>query len=226
MKIIAISDQHGNLNQIKDSRDVLVIAGDLSPLCYQQDYDAVLNRSDNEFIPWMKALYTYHTIIVPCNHDLSCTYSSLSFKDDIDNLIKRHSMSDNTHYLCFESITIDGKKFYGNPNSESPSWRSFSDKHNQIYEFDDDTDILITHQPSRFGDVRFVRRFNKEFGSVDLRNEILRSNISLNICCHIHTGDHETTHIVLNNGNSAIIKNVSILDEDYRVAYEPVIIEI
>ena len=69
-------------------------------------------------------------------------------------------------------------------------------------------------------------RFNKEFGSVDLRNEILRSNISLNICDHIHTGEHETTHIVLNNGKSAIIKNMSISDEDYRVAYDPVTIEI
>lgn len=224
MKIIALSDQYGNLNQIKDSCDVLVIAGDWSHLCYQQDYDTVLNWCDNEFIPWMKALYTYHTIIVTCNHDLSCTYSS--FKDDTDNLIKRHDMCDKIHYLCFDSVIIDCKKFYGNPNSDSSYLWAFSNQHNQNYEFDDDTDILITHQPPRFGDVRFVRRFNKEFGSVDLRNEILRSNISLNICGHIHTGDHETTHIVLNNGNSAIIKNMSILNEDYRVAYEPVIIEI
>ena len=224
MKIIELSHQHGNLNQIKDSRYVLVIAGDLSHLCYQQDYDIVLNWCDNEFIPWMKSLYTYHTIIVPCNHDISCTYSS--FKDDTDNLIKRHDMCDKIHYLCFDSVIIDSKKFYDNPNSDSSYWWAFSNQHNQNYEFDDDTDILITHQQQRFDDVRFVSIFNKEFGSVYLRNDILRSNISLNICGHIHTGDHETTHIVLNNGKSAIIKNVSILDEDYRVAYEPAIIEI
>ena len=224
MKIIELSHQHGNLNQIKDSCYVLVIAGDLSPLCYQQDYDTVLNLCDNEFIPWMKSLYTYHTIIVPCNHDISCTYSS--FKDDTDNLIKRHDMCDKIHYLCFDSVIIDGKKFYDNPNSDSSYWWAFSNQHNQNYEFDDDTDILITHHPPRFGDVRFVRRFNKEFGFVDLRNDILRSNISLNVCGHIHTGDHETTHIVLNNCNSDIIKNMSISDEDCRVAYEPVIIEI
>ena len=39
------------MNQIKYSCDVLVIAGDWSHLCYQQDYDAVLNWCDNEFIP-------------------------------------------------------------------------------------------------------------------------------------------------------------------------------
>ena len=134
-------------------------------------------------------------------------------------------MCDKIHYLCFDSVIIDGKKFYDNPNSYSHSLRSSSNQHNKSYEFDD-TDILITHHPPRFGDVRFVRRFNKEFGFVDLRNDILRSNISLNVCGHIHTGDHETTHIVLNNCNSAIIKNMSISDEDCRVAYEPVIIEI
>ena len=224
MKIIALSDKYGNLNQIKDSCDVLVIAGDWSHLCYQQDYDTVLNWCDNEFIQWMKALDTYHIIIIHCNHDTSCTYSF--FKDDTDNLIKRHDMCDNIHYLRFDSVIIDCKKFYGNPNSDSSYLWAFSNQHNQNYEFDDDTDILITHQTPRFGDVRFVRIFNKEFGSVDLLNEILRSNISLNICSHIHTGDHETTHIVLNNCNSAIIKNMSISDEDYRVAYEPVIIEI
>lgn len=224
MKIIALSDQHGNLEQILESCDIVIIAGDWSPLPYQQDYAAVLNWWDNEFIPWMKLLDTSHVIIIPGNHDLACTYSS--FKDDIDKLIKRHSMSDKIHYLCFDSVTIDGKKFYGNPNSESPPWWAFSNQHNQTYEFDYDTDVLITHQPPRFGNVGFVKQFNKELGSVDLRNEILRSNISLNICGHIHTGDHGTTHVVLNNGKNAIIKNVSILDEDYRVAYEPAIIEI
>ena len=76
MKIIALSDQHGNLEQIKDSCDVVVIAGDWSPLHYQQNYTDVLNWCDNKFIPWMKILDTDHIIIVPGKHDLGCTYSS------------------------------------------------------------------------------------------------------------------------------------------------------
>lgn len=224
MKIIALSDLHGNLIKIRESSDVLVIAGDWSPLYCQQDYTEVISWWNSMFIPWMKELDTNHIIIIPGNHDFICTHSF--FRDDIDNLLKRHSMSDKIHYLCFDSIIIDGKKFYGNPNSESLSWWAFSKQYSQTYEFDDDTDILITHQPPRFGNVGFVMRFNKELGSVDLRNEILRSNISLNICGHIHTGDHNTIPVILNNGKGAIIKNVSILDEDYRVAYEPAIIEI
>ena len=59
-----------------------------------------------------------------------------------------------------------------------------------------------------------------------MRNEILASNIELNICGHIHTGDHNPNLITLNNGKSATIQNVSILDEEYQVAYYPAIIEI
>lgn len=224
MKIIALSDQHGNLEQIRESCDVVIIAGDWSPLYCQQDCMSVLNWCDKKYVPWMKALKTNHIIVIPGNHDFACTYKF--FKEDLYKILARHRIDDRVHYLCHDSVIIDGKKFYGNPNSESPNGWAFSNQYNQIYEFDDDTDVLITHQPPRFGNVGFVKQFNKELGSVDLRNDILRSNIELNICGHIHTGDHNTTPVILNNGKLANIKNVSILDEDYRVVYEPAIIEI
>lgn len=224
MKIIALSDQHGNLEQIRESCDVVIIAGDWSPLYCQQDCMSVLNWWDKKYAPWMKALKTNHIIVIPGNHDFACTYRF--FKEDLYKILARHRIDDRVHYLCHDSVIIDEKKFYGNPNSESPNGWAFSMPYNQTYEFDEDTDVLITHQPPRFGNVGFVKQFNKELGSVDLRNDILRSNIELNICGHIHTGDHDTTPVILNNGKLANIKNVSILDEDYRVAYEPAIIEI
>lgn len=224
MKIIALSDQHGNLEQIRESCDVVIIAGDWSPLYCQQDCMSVLNWWDKKYAPWMKALKTNHIIVIPGNHDFACTYRF--FKEDLYKILARHRIDDRVHYLCHDSVIIDEKKFYGNPNSESPNGWAFSMPYNQTYEFDEDTDILITHQPPRFGNVGFVKQFNKELGSVDLRNDILRSNIELNICGHIHTGDHNTTPVILNNEKLANIKNVSILDEDYRVAYEPAIIEI
>ena len=224
MKIVALSDQHGNLNRITEPCDVVVIAGDWSPLYCQHDPSSILDWWDKKFIPWMKSLNTNHVVVIPGNHDLACTF--VFFRSDLAKILLRHKMTDKVHYLCHESVVIDGKKFYGNPNSESPRGWAFSKEHNQTYEFDEDTDILVTHQPPRFGNIGFVRQFNREFGSVDLRNEILRSNISLNICGHIHTGDHTLTPVALNNGNIAQIKNVSILDEDYRVSYDPSVIEV
>ena len=216
MKIIAVSDLHGNLIRIRESCDLFVIAGDWSPLYCQHDCTQTLSWIDSTFIPWMKRLNAKHIVFIPGNHDIVCTLSC--FKNEFDYFLKRNNCT-NISYLCNSGITIFGRKIFGIPNSESPNGWAFSDQYNQTYDFDDDTDILITHQPPRFGNVGYVRQFNKEFGSVDLRNEILRSNISLNICGHIHTGDHTPTQTTLNNGNTAIIQNTSILDENYEVAY-------
>lgn len=224
MKIIALSDLHGNLINIKELCDVVVIAGDWSPLYCQHDYLSILDWWDKRFIPWMKTLNTRHIVVIPGNHDLACVYRC--FIDDLYKVLLRHKVRDKVHYLYYNSVIIDGKKFYGNPNSESPKGWAFSKQYNQIYKFDADTDILVTHQPPMIGDVGYVKRYNREFGSYELRDRILESNISLNICGHIHTGSHDEYIITLNNGKSAKIYNVSILDEDYKVAYEPTIIEI
>ena len=223
MKIIEVSDLHGNLIRIRESCDLFIIAGDWSPLYCQHDCTRTLSWIDSTFIPWMKRLNAKHVIFIPGNHDIVCTLPY--FKKELEYFLKRNNCT-NVSYLCNSGITIFGKKIFGIPNSESPNGWAFSKQYNQLYEFDDDTYILVTHQPPRFGNVGFVRQFNKELGSVDLRNEILRSNIKLNICGHIHTGDHTPTQALLNNGNTAIIQNVSILDENYEVAYHYAVINI
>lgn len=224
MRIIAISDLHGNLIKIRDKCDVVVIAGDWSPLYCQHDYVSVLSWINSKFIPWMKTLRTEHIVFIPGNHDLVCTY--FFFEDELDKILDRHDMSNKVHYLCFNSIIIDGKKFYGNPNSESPNGWAFSRPYNQTYVFDNDTDILVTHQPPLVGNVGYVRQFNKELGSHELYDSIAKSNISVNICGHIHTGEHGEHHLSMNNGNTARIFNVSILDENYTIAYKPTVIEL
>lgn len=223
MKIIAVSDLHGNLIHIRESCDLFVIAGDWSPLYCQRDYIETLSWIDSTFIPWMKRLNSKHVVFIPGNHDIVCTLPF--FEKEFKSFLKRNNCT-NISYLCNSGITIFGRKIFGIPNSESPNGWAFSNQYNQTYDFDDDTNILITHQPPRFGNVGYVQQFNKELGSVDLRNEILRSNISLNICGHIHTGDHTPTSATLNNRKTAIIQNVSILDENYEVAYPYTVINI
>lgn len=224
MKIIALSDLHGNLISFKDECDIVIIAGDWSPLYCQHDCTAVLKWIDERLLPWMKSLNTKHVIFIAGNHDLACTYSF--FRNDYETILKRHKLQNKVHYLCNESVIIDGVKFYGTPNSESPNGWAFSKQYNQTYKFDSDSDVLITHQPPMVGDVGYVRSFNKELGSRELRDRIACSNIKVNICGHIHTGSHDEHLLELHNGNIARIYNVSILDEDYRVAYQPTIIEI
>lgn len=224
MKIIALSDLHGNLISFKDKSDIVIIAGDWSPLYCQHDFISVLKWIDERLLPWMKSLNTKHVIFIAGNHDLACTYSF--FRNDYDIILKRHRLQNKVHYLCNESIIIDGIKFYGTPNNEYTSGWAFSKQLNQAYNFDSDSDVLITHQPPMVGDVGYAKSFSKELGSRELCNRIICSNIKVNICGHIHTGSHDEHLLELHNGNIARIFNVSILNEDYIVAYKPAIIEI
>ena len=45
-------------------------------------------------------------------------------------------------------------------------------------------------------------------------------------CGHIHTGDHEQLTIVHDDGSSTVCYNVSRLDENYEIAYDPMVLEI
>lgn len=222
MNILAVSDLHGNLININNSADILVIAGDWSPLYCQHCYDSVIAWMDKKFIPWMCKQDVSHIIFIPGNHDLVCTYSI--FEQDLNKILLRHNAYNKVHYLNNSSVIIDGIKFYGTPNNESPRGWAFADPYNCKYRFDKDTDVLITHQPPMIGNVGYVYIYNKELGSRALRNELLNSSVKLNICGHIHTGEHGETPFVINNGNDSRVYNVSILDEDYLVAYDPTFI--
>lgn len=222
MKIIALSDTHGHLINIRDSCDVVVIAGDWSPLTCQSDAYDVLDWCNFYFIPWMSGLNATHVIFIPGNHDIACEHKL--FKDILYDMLKGHKASKKIHYLCNSSIIIDGIKFYGTPNNESPNGWAFASQRNQDYYFDEDTDVLITHQPPLFGDVGYIRKKYLQLGSKKLRDTILKSNISVNICGHIHTGSHEEHVAILDNGKYVSIFNVSILDESYNVNYNPTVI--
>ena len=224
MKIIALSDIHGNLIKIKNSSDVVIIAGDWSPLEIQHNSKLMLHWINSKFIPWLKELNTENVIFIPGNHDLVCTLKS--FNNIIDTIISNNGATNKIYYLNHNFTILNNKKFYGMPDNESPSCWAFANQYHQNYNFDNDTDILITHQPPRIGDVGYVKIYNRDLGSINLRDKIMNSNIELNICGHIHTGDHKCQPIMLNNGKLASVYNVSILDEDYEIAYKPTVIRI
>lgn len=45
-------------------------------------------------------------------------------------------------------------------------------------------------------------------------------------CGHIHTGDHEPLTTAHDDGSSTVCYNVSRLDENYEIAYDPRVLEI
>ena len=46
------------------------------------------------------------------------------------------------------------------------------------------------------------------------------------LCGHIHTGDHNPIVLNHDDGSKTIVRNVSRLDEDYEVRFEPYVFEL
>ena len=49
MKVTAISDLHGNLINIENESDLILICGDISPLEFQRDYKKMTKWFFNDF---------------------------------------------------------------------------------------------------------------------------------------------------------------------------------
>ena len=69
MKVIGISDLHGNLINIPEC-DVLCIAGDVITLNAQRIFDASEYWWKNRFIPWVMQLPCKKVLVIPGNHKL------------------------------------------------------------------------------------------------------------------------------------------------------------
>ena len=127
MKIIHLSDTHGKHHQLMDlpEADVIVHTGDFCD-------EGTLEEAE-DFIHWFCDLPYQHKIFIAGNHD-NCLYGT-----------KIEGLPDNVHYLCNESVTINGIKFYGVPMFlQDDLDGKFSELYNQIPY---DTDVLLTHQP-------------------------------------------------------------------------------
>ena len=90
-------------------------------------------------------------------------------------------------------------------------------------------DVLLTHSPPRLegSDIDMsLDTMSPHFGSKDLTEAIRRVKPRYVFCGHIHTGDHNPAILSHADGSVTIVRNVSRLDEDYKVRYEPYLFEL
>lgn len=219
MRIVAIADPHGRHKKIKlPEGDVLVVAGDLTPageITMLQSFAKWCNKQDFK-----------HVICVAGNHDWCFANENrdIAIKTLVDNGII---------YLEDTGVFIDGYKFYGSPwQPEFYRW-AFNlprgIKLKQKWELiPDNCDVLITHGPPS-GFLDKVAGENESLGCEDLGREIIqRVHPKINIFGHIHSG-HGISNLhykdIGGSYNTTFI-NASVLDENYIVAYEPIVVEI
>lgn len=241
MKIVAISDLHGNLPELPPC-DVVCICGDIVPLIMQKNTIASTAWLSGPFQKWALELPCEKVIMIWGNHDFVgeffCKYGSSISLDEpqwtkgYDGRTQHHLLFQNDTdekivILCDERYEYKGKVFYGTPWCPSlRNWAFYGDKQHLLNRFNkipDDVDVLITHCPPKYGLQGTVLETNwnymNDFGCVELQQIIDERFTDKDIWIlsgHIHSGKHEVEKM-----NNVKYRNCSIKNEDYEVAYQP-----
>lgn len=243
LKITAISDIHGDL-PIIDPCDVLCICGDIVPLDIQKNYTKSVAWLAGRFVNWCEKIECDKVIIIAGNHDFV-------FQKMYNDYIERNSTprwSNDKSYCEYFTDTVmynldfpgkivylqdteyeyNGVKFYGTPHIPVLSNWAFYKRSDDLREtFDnipDNVDVLLTHSPGKFVNdtgVSLQLSNRPEYGSIELTEAIQNKNIRYWFVGHIHSGNHR-----IENYNGIQVANVSVKDENYRMAYEPLTVDI
>ena len=229
--IVATSDLHGTLTGLSlIDCDIAIIAGDFAKLngggkWHWNDQKKWIQK---KFIPFIESFPKTQFCIVPGNHDMVMDSGKTSLFPDLDFKIE---WPENAHVLIDEMTEIKGLKIYGTPWIPIISYRwAFESESEKLKErfskIPYGLDILITHTPPHIDNGCGIDRSlqlggYEAFGSVELANEILEKKPRNVVCGHIHSGTHLPVHFA-----NSVIYNVSRVDEDYEVAYEPTILDL
>lgn len=228
MKIFAISDTHGNLDGLDPlGCDVVVMAGDLAPLRGWNEralVDQVL-WMNTVFRDWCGRYPKTAFRMVPGNHDLFAAY---------DDLLSTVRLPENAKMLIDELDEVDGLRIYGTPWVPCINGRWAFEENvpgllsRKFAAIPDGVDVLLTHTPPRIPHKKVdvsIDRETPHFGSHELLDAIRKARPRYALCGHIHTGDHTSILLGHDVGGETIVRNVSRLDEEYKVRYEAFVFE-
>lgn len=218
MKIVAVSDLHGNLPELP-SCELVCIAGDISPLYIQRNNDEMRKWLNTEFRDWTESLDCNLVILVAGNHDFAL------LSDKTINTIRTNL--NKVLYLEDDFIEYKDKVIYGSPWVAGPvGWAFYDPSFNRVKTtMTENIDLAIFHQPLKFGGNGKVHqnigRDLPDFGSQTLEDTVREFKPKNVITGHVHSGSHE----LLDMDGTKLI-NVSMLDERYDMVYEPTVINI
>jgi predicted phosphodiesterase len=205
MRLVVISDTHLRHEFVVPDGDVLVHCG-----------DATTNGSPKQlerFGAWISTLPHRHKIVIAGNHDVGLARAPTA--------AARHLRG--VTYLCDSQAAIDGIAFYGSPwQPEYNKWafnlprgRELAAKWAMI---PSGTDVLITHGPP-FG-ILDVTSSGEHVGCEDLLSRVRTIRPRVHLFGHIHRS-HGAEEI-----GETLYVNASICGDDYRVRYDPYVIDI
>lgn len=206
MKVIGISDLHGNLINIPKC-DIVCIAGDIIPLNIQKDYTESNKWWRTKFIEWCNSINCGKIFVVPGNHDF---YLEYLYKDK--NKYQEFINQIYTLTLGKVEILIDilteykGLKIYGCPwiapiDFQHRKWafEEYNYNSDNVYSKIPECDILITHDSP-------------------IENELLNIESWYKCKYHLYGHWHECKgNISANKYNCSIIDNMYNLKKNYTL---------
>lgn len=242
IKIIALSDLHGNLPVIKEDFDLMLICGDICPAhdhfnWYQREW------LSTTFAEWVLGLpfkdKASKVIFIGGNHDRYLDeepnpnqgYSSI-YTDVLKPCGGRLVYLEDDEYV-FEKESEDGKveslKIYGTPWCKifGRWWFMRPDeKLAQLYDnIPEDLDILLTHDAP---DIQGCAKISmgpwagENAGNKVLAQAIKKREPRYVFFGHIHSASHSLTKVYRKN---TYIRCVSLLDEEYYPLFPPYVFE-
>ncbi len=214
-KLVCFSDSHGYLPDIPEC-DLVLISGDIIPLDIQRNANLSYKWLTTTFTDWIKRCKCQTIYMIAGNHDFYFQSEATHFREFIEN----KNLRDKFCYLQ-DNIVIDettGFSICGIPWITGLSGWAFN-SHDLYRKFShiDSVDILLCHQPPKYEKIGCSypnTKYERDFGSSEITDALKDKNIKLLLCGHIHSGDHSKNKM----GNIEMY-NVSLLDEDYRLAY-------
>ena len=208
MKIVVISDTHGQHRKLKLPKgDMIIHSGDVSKRGHPIEID--------DFLEWFSNLNFRHKVFIAGNHDF---FLEGAHPDIIGRMIPK-----NVVYLNDSGIEIDGLKIWGSPIT--PYFHDWAFNRNRGEEIKlhwdlipDDTEILITHGPP-FG-ILDENVDGKRLGCEELLSRVLQVQPKYHIFGHIHEG-----YGMLVKKEVEFV-NASVLDDRYELKNRPSMISI
>jgi Icc-related predicted phosphoesterase len=192
--------------------DLLLIAGDISPIQFDDDPKTQRAWMNSVFVDWLRRVPARETVWIAGNHD------TWIWRDS--GIGPKLSHLPTVTYLQDHWTTVGGLKIYGTPWTQGiglpNSWWAFdlltipggTDPFAAIPE---NIDIVVAHSPPRgIGDL--VPR-GGHVGSEQLLQRLEEISPKLVVTGHIHE-DYGVRR--LHPGSETVVANAALLDEHYR----------
>ena len=227
MKICGISDMHGQYDFKVEPCDIVLICGDIIPLKIQKNDIQSEEWLKTFFIPWCTDLPCEKVVFIAGNHD----FVFMEHPERVRDLLKDQ---DKVIYLECETYEYQGKVIYGTPLCKkfynwafmSLSLEDQKERYKRHLEAIGKIDIIMSHDcPYGIADVLLQKDCwwanGEHIGNKALRWFVDEAKPELVLEGHLHSCEHGKTM----HGDTAVY-NVSLLNEDYKMVYKPLYIEL